>query len=71
MNIVFPPNCMGKEGMIPCGQKERPSKAVRRVGDGDKTDWPMAFQHANDITDVEVPSSTTVRKIFRVKVFVG
>jgi hypothetical protein len=34
---VFPPNCMGKEGMIPCGLKERPSKAVSRVGDGDKT----------------------------------
>jgi hypothetical protein len=69
--MVFPPNCTGKEGMMPCGRNERPSKEVRRVGDGDKTGWPMAFQHANDIMHVEVPSSTTMWKIFEVKVFVG
>jgi hypothetical protein len=61
---------MAKEGMIPCGLNEQPSKAVRRVGEGDKTVCPMAFQHANDITHVEVPSSTTVQKMFRVKDFV-
>jgi hypothetical protein len=57
--------------MIPYGRNERQSKAVRRVGDRDKMGWPMAFQHANDITHVKEPSSTTVRKIFRVKFFVG
>jgi hypothetical protein len=61
---------MGKEGMIQCGLKEQPSKEVRRVGDENKTGWPMAFQHANDITHVEAPSSTTMGKIFRVKIFV-
>jgi hypothetical protein len=66
-----PPNCMGKEGMIPCGQNKRSSKSVRRVGDGDKTSWPMVFQHANDITHVEAPLSTTVWKIFHVKKIVG
>jgi hypothetical protein len=54
-----------------CGHKERPSKEVRRVGDGEKVGWAMAFQHANDITHVEAPLLTTVQKIFRVKVFVG
>jgi hypothetical protein len=57
--------------MIACGWNERPLKAVRRVGDRDKMGWPMAFQHANDITHFEAPSSTTVRKIFRVKFFMG
>jgi hypothetical protein len=57
--------------MIPCGWNEQPSKAVRRVGDRDKMGWPMAFQHANEITHVEVPSSTTVWKIFQVKFFMG
>jgi hypothetical protein len=52
--------------MIPCGLKGRPSKELSRVGDGDKMGWPMTFQHANNITHVEAPSSTTVRKIFRV-----
>jgi hypothetical protein len=61
---------MGKEGMIPCGQNEQPSKAVRRVGDGDKKGWPMAFQHAKDIMHVKAPLSTIVRKIFQVKFFV-
>jgi hypothetical protein len=51
---------MKKEGMIPCGMKERPLKALRRVGEGDKTGLPMAFQHINDITHVEVPSSTII-----------
>jgi hypothetical protein len=54
-----------------CGQNEQLLKAVRRVGDGDKMGWPMAFQHANDITHVEAPSSTIVRNIFQVKVFMG
>ena len=58
--MVFPPNYMGKEGMIPCGLNERLSKAVSNVGDRDKMGWPMAFQHANDITQVEAPSSTIV-----------
>jgi hypothetical protein len=56
--------------MIPCGLKERPLKSVRRVSEGDRMGWPMAFQHANDITQVKVPSSTTVRNIFRVDDFV-
>jgi hypothetical protein len=61
---------MAKEGMIPCGLNERPLKVVIRVGDGEKMGWPMAFQHANDITHVEAPSSTTMWKMFRVKDFV-
>jgi hypothetical protein len=60
---------MGKEGMIPCGHNKQLSKVVRRAGDGDKMGWPMAFQHANDITHVEAFSSTTVQKMFWVKVF--
>jgi hypothetical protein len=60
---------MGKEGMIPCGQKELTSKVVRRIGDKYKMGWLMAFQHAKDIMHVEAPSSTTVRKIFWVKFF--
>jgi hypothetical protein len=71
MHTVFPPNYTGKEGTIPCGRKEQSLKAVRRVGEGDKVGWPMAFQHDSDITHVKVPSLTTVRKIFHVKVFVG
>jgi hypothetical protein len=55
---------MVKEGMIPCGQNEQPLKVVRRVGDYDKMGWLMAFQHANEITHVKAPSSTTVQKIF-------
>jgi hypothetical protein len=43
MHMVFPPNCAGKEGMIPCGIKERLSKAIRRVGEGEKIGFPMAF----------------------------
>jgi hypothetical protein len=62
---------MGKEGMIPCGWNERSSKVVRRVGDGEKLGLPMAFQHANDITHVEAPSSIIVWKMFRVKYFMG
>jgi hypothetical protein len=49
---------------MPCGRNEQPSKVVRRVGDRDKMGWPMAFQHANDMMHVEVPSSTTMRKMF-------
>jgi hypothetical protein len=56
---------------MPCGRNELPLKVVRRVGDRDKTGWPMAFQHASDITHVEAPSSITMRKIFQVKVFMG
>jgi hypothetical protein len=29
---------------------------VRRVGDGDKTGWPMAFQHAKYIMHAEACS---------------
>jgi hypothetical protein len=57
--------------MMPCGRNERPSKEVRRVGDGDKIGWPMAFKHANNITHVKAALSTTVQKIFRVKFFMG
>jgi hypothetical protein len=60
---------MMKEGMIPCGLNERPLKAVRRVGIGDKMVWPMAFQHTNEIMHVKAPSSTTMRKMFWVKYF--
>jgi hypothetical protein len=60
---------MGKEGMIPCGQKEHPSKDVRRVGDVNKMGWTVAFQHAKYIMHVKVPSSSTVWKIFLVKIF--
>jgi hypothetical protein len=68
--MVFPPNYMGKEGIMPCGQNEQLSKEVRRVGDGDKAGWLMDFQHTKDITHVEAPSSTTVQKMFQVKFFV-
>jgi hypothetical protein len=61
---------MRKEGIIPCGQNERPLKVIRRVGDGEKICWPMAFQKANEIMHVEAPSSTTVWKMFQLKVFV-
>jgi hypothetical protein len=50
--------------MIPCGLKERSSKAVRRVGEGDRMGWPMAFQHANEITHVEVPHQPPCEKYF-------
>jgi hypothetical protein len=30
--MVFPPSCIVKEGMMPCGRNERPSKEVKRVG---------------------------------------
>jgi hypothetical protein len=53
--------------MIPCGLKEWSLKLVRRVGDREKMGWPMAFQHANDIMQVEAPSSTIVQNIFQVK----
>jgi hypothetical protein len=69
--MVFPPNCTGKEGMMPCGRNKQSSKVVRRVGDGDKMGWPMGFQHANDMMHVEAPSSTIVQKMFRVKIFMG
>jgi hypothetical protein len=34
------------------------------MGDRDNSGWPMAFQHANDITQFEAPSSTIVWKMF-------
>jgi hypothetical protein len=68
--MIFPPSCTVKEGMISFGLNERPSKVVRRLGDRDKTGWPIAFQNANDIMHVEATSSTTVQKMFRVKDFV-
>jgi hypothetical protein len=60
---------MGKEAIILCGLNERPSKVVSNVGNEDNSRWPMAFQHANDITQVEAPSSTTVQNMFHVKYF--
>jgi hypothetical protein len=42
---------------------------VRRVGDAEKMGWKIAFQHAKDITHVKASSSTTMQKMFRVKVF--
>jgi hypothetical protein len=46
------------------------SNVVRNVGDEEKIGWSMAFQHANDITQVEALSSTTVWKMFHVKYFI-
>jgi hypothetical protein len=68
--MVFPPKYMGKEGIIPCGQNEQLSKAIRRVGDGDKMGWTMAFQHDKELMHLKAPSSTTVWKMFQVKFFV-
>jgi hypothetical protein len=49
---------------------DRISNVVSNVGDGSNIGWPMSFQHANDITQVEEPSSTTVLKMFRFNDFV-
>jgi hypothetical protein len=46
-------------------------KMVSNINDGDNSGWPMAFQHAKDITQVEAPSSTTVQKMFHVNDFVA
>jgi hypothetical protein len=48
-----------------CGLKYLPSNMVRKLGDRDNLGWPMTFQHANDITQVEEPSSTSIHKKFR------
>jgi hypothetical protein len=53
---------MGKDEIIPFGLKDRLSNEVRNVGDKDNSGWPMAFQHSNEIMQVESPSSTIVRK---------
>jgi hypothetical protein len=34
------------------------------MGHKDNSGFPMAFQHANNITQVEAPSSTTIQKMF-------
>jgi hypothetical protein len=62
---------MGKEGIIPRGLKYRSSNVVSNVGDGDNLGWPMAFQHATNIMQVDPPSSTTVQKMFHVNDFVA
>jgi hypothetical protein len=55
---------------MPCGLKYQPSNAVSNVGDRDNSGRSMAFQHANDITQVEAPSSTIVWKKLCVNNFV-
>jgi hypothetical protein len=66
MQMVFPSNYIGKEGIMPCGLKEQSSNTVNKVDDGDNSGWKMAFQHANDFTQVEAPSPTIVWEMFYV-----
>jgi hypothetical protein len=62
--MVFPPNCTGKDEIIPWGQKEQPSNMVRRVGYGEASRELIYFQQESGITHVKAPSSITVLKIF-------
>jgi hypothetical protein len=62
---------MRKEGIMPCGLKDQPSNAVSNMGDGGNLGWLMAFQHANDIMQVEAPSSTTIQKMSCVNDFMA
>ena len=61
MVTVFPPRVIGKAVKILYGEKDRPSKAVRMVGDGVMGGEPRAFQEDMDIIEFVAPSSTTVR----------
>jgi hypothetical protein len=49
---------MVKEGIIPCCLNDQPSNTISNMGDGANSEWSMAFQHSNDIMQVEAPSST-------------
>lgn len=58
---VLPPKVIGKVVKILYGEKDRPSKAMRIVGDGVMGGEPRAFLQDMDNTDVVAPSSTTVQ----------
>ena len=60
---IFPANVMGKLAKYPFGTKVWPSKALREFNGGDRVGEPRASQHEADLTQVEAPSSMTVRCI--------
>jgi hypothetical protein len=43
-----------------CGLNDRPSKVVKRVGEGVNSRDTMAFQHGRDMTHIEAPLLMTI-----------
>ena len=68
--MVFPPSSTAREDMRPWGWKPRLSKALRVAGNVTRLGEPRDFQEDRDKTEVEAPSSSTVRKTFFPTTFV-
>ena len=64
METVFPPSLIDSAGNRPWGLKPHLSKPFKVVGDFITSGEPMALQQAIDKTEVEAPSSRTVRWTF-------
>jgi len=60
IEMVFPPNWIGKYEMRPCGLNDIPLNEVKRAREGVSSREPKYFQQDKDITYVEAPSSTTI-----------
>jgi hypothetical protein len=56
----FPPNLTEQEEIRPWGQNDRPSKSVKRVGEGVSSGEPIDFQQDKEITHVNSRSLTMV-----------
>jgi hypothetical protein len=61
MVTVLPPKVIGRAVEILYSEKDRPSNAMRIVGDGVMGGESRAFKQYIDITEVVSPSSTTIR----------
>ena len=61
MATVLPSRVIGRVVKIPYGENDLSSNVVMMVGDGVMGVEPRDFQHDIDITEVVVPSSTTIR----------
>ena len=64
METVLPPSSTESAGNRPWGWETHPSKYFKVVGDFITLGEPMALQQAIDKTEVEAPSSKTVRWTF-------
>ena len=63
IKMSFPPNWIEKEEMRPCDLNNPPSNVVNKVGYGVSSGDSISFYQDNEITHVEVPSSTTILQI--------